>query len=186
MAGALDVVDIDRPFPGTVCHDLRPEHLMTALRRPDIYGLRAERNLCFHHAARSGLNLPNSGTGRSHYQFRSPETGIILNISCFSHSLLIPEKREHRPAGTVRAPHDGRLPYAPPPRTSEPSPGAFLIAEGSIGGLTVPEAVSFLSPQLGRVAGGSSYLATAVSATASSSPITRGRTWHVQYVSSAP
>jgi len=66
--------------------------------------------------------------------------------------------------------------------------GASLIREGNVGGLTDPEAASFLSPQLGWVAG----VVTSYSGTGHFSQRLRivftddaGRTWHLQYDSPA-
>ncbi len=66
--------------------------------------------------------------------------------------------------------------------------GARLVREGNVGGLTDPEAASFLSPQLGWVAG----VVTSYSGTGHFSQRLRivftddaGRTWHVQYAGPA-
>ena len=66
--------------------------------------------------------------------------------------------------------------------------GAALVREGNVGGLTDPEAASFLSPQLGWVAG----VVTSYSGTGHFRQYLRivftndtGRTWHIQYDSPA-
>jgi hypothetical protein len=64
--------------------------------------------------------------------------------------------------------------------------GAFLIPEGNIGGLTDPEAASFLSPQRGWVAGAGSYLGDGRFRQCILFTEDAGRTWHVQYASPAP
>ncbi len=81
-------------------------------------------------------------------------------------------------AGTVTAPTA--------PWDLAASSGALLTAEGSIGRLTVPEAASFLSPQLGWVGGGTSYLGDGRFRQCIVFTDDAGRTWHVQYVSPAP
>jgi hypothetical protein len=66
--------------------------------------------------------------------------------------------------------------------------GARLVREGKVGGLTDPEAASFLSLQLGWVAG----VVTSYSGTGQFRQRLRivftddaGRTWHVQYAGPA-
>jgi len=64
--------------------------------------------------------------------------------------------------------------------------GAVLTPQGDIGGLTDPEAASFLSPQLGWVAGASSYSGDGRFRQCILFTDDAGRTWQVQYASPSP